>query len=80
MTIAENSLRLRQQLPHLSVVELERAVREHNARYWNEHQPEIDDPTFDVLVESLRDRAPNATILQELSRVRFVWDCCGLVC
>jgi DNA ligase (NAD+) len=67
MTIAENSLRLRQQLPHLSVAELERTVREHNARYWNEHQPEIDDPTFDVLVESLRDRAPNAPILQELS-------------
>jgi DNA ligase (NAD+) len=67
MTVAENSLRLRQQLPHLSVAELERTVREHNARYWNEHQPEIDDPTFDVLVESLRDRAPNAPILQELS-------------
>ena len=31
-----------------------------------EHDPEIDDPTFDKLLEVLRDKAPSSPALQEL--------------
>jgi DNA ligase (NAD+) len=57
---------LRAQLPHLDVPALEALVRRHNAKYWDDDAPEIDDPTFDVLIEALRGKAPTSPALTEL--------------
>lgn len=65
-SIAEESQVLLQQLPSLSAEELERLVRYHNARYWTDNAPEIDDPTFDRLVEALRSARPTSPVLDEL--------------
>jgi DNA ligase (NAD+) len=64
--IAHQSSELKARLPTLTLAELEQLVRHHNARYWDVHDPEIDDPTFDALVEVLRDKAPSSAALQEL--------------
>jgi DNA ligase (NAD+) len=64
--IADNSAALRAELPSLDVKALEQLVRHHNAKYWDDDAPEIDDPTFDVLVEALRDKAPTSKVLTEL--------------
>lgn len=64
--IAHQSSDLKARLPTLTLAELEQLVRHHNARYWDVHDPEIDDPTFDALVEVLRDKAPASAALQEL--------------
>jgi DNA ligase (NAD+) len=63
---AQQSADLRARLTTMSVAELETQVRHHNARYWDEHDPEIDDPTFDTLLEVLRDKAPSSPALQDL--------------
>jgi DNA ligase (NAD+) len=65
-TIQENSAALLTALPILDEGELERLVRHHNARYWDSDAPEIDDPTFDKLVEALRAKAPGSKALLEL--------------
>lgn len=65
-TIADNSRELRDRLASLSAAELEALVRKHNALYWDEHAPEIDDPTFDKLVEALRQARPKSKVLLEL--------------
>jgi DNA ligase (NAD+) len=65
-SIAEASAALRAQLATLSVAALEDQVRYHNARYWDDDAPEIDDPTFDALLEVLRDKAPTSSALKEL--------------
>lgn len=64
--IAEQSAALRARLPDLDVQELEQLVRHHNGRYWVDDAPEIDDPTFDVLLEALRHKAPKSKALLEL--------------
>ena len=64
--IAENSTALKSRLPTLEVKELELMVRHHNALYWDKDEPEIDDPTFDKLVEALRAKAPASKALEEL--------------
>ncbi|MDP2341307.1 MAG: NAD-dependent DNA ligase LigA [Deltaproteobacteria bacterium] len=64
--IAESSAALKGRLPGLDVTELESLVRHHNALYWEQDEPEIDDPTFDKLVEALRARAPSSKALEEL--------------
>ena len=47
----------------LSVAQLEEAVRFHNAAYWVDDAPVISDPDFDVLVETLRAKAPDSPVL-----------------
>src|SRR6056297_3284301 len=51
---------------NLSVEELEEAVRYHNRKYWVDHAPEITDPEFDLLVEALRDKAPESPVLDAI--------------
>lgn len=46
-----------------SVDELEEAVRYHNRKYWIENAPEISDPEFDRLVETLKDKDPENPVL-----------------
>ncbi|MFZ9886650.1 MAG: NAD-dependent DNA ligase LigA [Myxococcota bacterium] len=65
-SIAEESQALLQQLPSLPAEELERLVRYHNERYWDANAPEIDDTTFDRLVEALRAARPSSPVLEEL--------------
>lgn len=50
----------------LSIAELEKQVREHNRRYFVEHQPVISDYEFDRLVEALRQKAPRSKALLEI--------------
>ncbi len=50
----------------LSVEELEEAVRYHNKKYWIDNDPEISDPDFDQLVETLKDRAPESEALEAI--------------
>jgi DNA ligase (NAD+) len=68
--LARASAALRSRLPTLDVAELEALVRHHNACYWDRHDPEIDDPTFDRLVETLRAAAPASPVLDELGARR----------
>ena len=65
-TIAEASQAVRASLPALAVSDLEALVRHHNERYWDQDTPEIDDVTYDHLVETLRTRAPSSSVLLEL--------------
>jgi DNA ligase (NAD+) len=65
-SIKASSHALKQRLPTLSVEELVALVRHHNDRYWQDAAPEIDDATFDMLVEVLRARAPSSPVLDEL--------------
>jgi DNA ligase (NAD+) len=64
------SAALKSRLPGLSVAELEALVRHHNDRYWRDAAPEIDDVTFDQLVEALRAAAPGSPALDELGERR----------
>ncbi len=66
MDTATPSQTLLTQLKDLPIPELERLVRHHNALYWDANAPEIDDPTFDKLVEALRKQAPASPVLDEL--------------
>jgi DNA ligase (NAD+) len=50
----------------LSLDELEDAVRYHNRKYWLENAPEISDPDFDRLGETLRERAPDSPVLDAI--------------
>ncbi len=69
-TITERSEKLRAQLARLDADRLEALVRKHNALYWDEHAPEIDDPTYDKLVEALRAARPSSPVLAELGEKR----------
>jgi len=51
---------------NLSVEELEKLVRYHNRLYFVEKRPEISDQEFDILVETLRKKAPNSKVLNEI--------------
>jgi DNA ligase (NAD+) len=64
--IKKNSKQLLTDLPTFGKDELEQLVRYHNAQYWDENDPEIDDPSFDKLVETLRSVEPNSPALDEL--------------
>ncbi|HEY1099398.1 MAG TPA: hypothetical protein VGF99_10730, partial [Myxococcota bacterium] len=70
--IAANSTALRATLVTLDVAALEAQVRHHNAKYWDDNDPEIDDPTFDALLEVLRDKAPTSKALLELGATKKV--------
>ncbi len=61
-----NSTALRASLKNLDVAELEQLVRHHNAKYWDDNDPEIDDPSFDKLLEALRAKSPTSPVLDEL--------------
>lgn len=65
-TINENSRKLVELLPSLSVIELERLVKYHNEAYWQRNTPEIDDVTFDKTVETLRAKNPKSPVLDEI--------------
>lgn len=65
-SIAKESQALLEALPELDADELERLVRYHNELYWDRNAPEIDDPTFDKLVEALRAVRPESEALVEL--------------
>jgi DNA ligase (NAD+) len=69
--VAANSKSLLQQLSTMGADELEKLVEHHNALYWDKSEPEIDDPTFDKLVEALRVAKPKAKILQAMGESRF---------
>ena len=51
----------------LTIKKLEAEVRRHNHLYFVEHRPEISDQEFDKLVEELRARKPDSTVLLELT-------------
>lgn len=51
---------------NLSLDALEEAVRYHNRKYWVDADPEISDPDFDRLVETLRERAPDSPVLEAI--------------
>lgn len=55
-----------EQAREMSVAELEAEVRRHNRLYFSEHHPEMSDEEFDRLVELLRERAPNSSVLGEI--------------
>jgi DNA ligase (NAD+) len=65
-SVAARSRTLRDRLETLTPDELETEVRHHNALYWEKNAPEIDDPTFDVLVERLRALRPDSPVLDDL--------------
>jgi DNA ligase (NAD+) len=69
-TTAVASSALLARLPSLPASELEALVRHHNDRYWRAAAPEIDDVTFDRLVEALRAAAPASPVLDELGERR----------
>src|SRR5688572_2777805 len=64
--IERNSKELRERLSSLDADALVALVRKHNALYWEANAPEIDDPTFDVLVEALRKARPTSSALEEI--------------
>lgn len=66
MRLQANSQALLDELPHLDADALEERVRYHNGLYWDQNEPEIDDPTYDKLVEALRTKRPNSPVLDEL--------------
>jgi DNA ligase (NAD+) len=65
-TIAENSQTLLDRLKTLDADALETLVAHHNALYWEKAAPEIDDPTYDKLVEALRAARPDSPVLEHL--------------
>jgi DNA ligase (NAD+) len=65
-SIAENSQKLLDQLKDLDADVLERLVEHHNALYWEKAAPQIDDPTYDKLVEALRAARPDSPVLEHL--------------
>jgi DNA ligase (NAD+) len=65
-TVAKESEALLERLPRLDANELEQLVEHHNARYWDDNDPEIDDVAFDKLVEALRRARPESTVLDDL--------------
>src|SRR5688572_3536740 len=69
--VSANSKALLQKLATMGGDELEKLVEHHNALYWDKAEPEIDDPTFDKLVEALRAAKPKAKILQSMGESRF---------
>jgi DNA ligase (NAD+) len=69
-SIEAHSAALKARLPALSASELEALVRHHNDRYWRDASPEIDDVTFDRLVEALRAVNPRSPALDELGDKR----------
>ena len=68
--IAENDLQLLSSLKQRSIADLESLVRKHNAAYWDRNKPEISDEAYDRLVEALRQRAPESSVLIELGETR----------
>lgn len=49
-----------------SVKELVEKIRYHNKKYWIDHKPEITDPEYDKLIESLRVIEPFNPVLDEI--------------
>ncbi len=74
MTVAEASKKLLDRMPKLDADELEKLVRYHNKLYWDEAAPEIDDPTYDKLVEALKKTRPQSKVLEELGESRAFGD------
>ena len=66
MSVHANSQALLDELPHLDADALESLVRHHNDLSWDQNEPEIDDPTYDKLVEALRTKRPNSAALDAL--------------
>ncbi|MCP4501434.1 MAG: DNA ligase (NAD(+)) LigA [Deltaproteobacteria bacterium] len=64
--MAEKSQALLDALPAASVADLASWVRHHNGLYWDQNEPEIDDVSFDKLVETLRHKDENNAALDEL--------------
>jgi DNA ligase (NAD+) len=50
----------------MSVPELEEAVSLHNRLYWVDNAPQISDPEFDRLVEALRSKSPDSSVLKAI--------------
>ena len=66
LTLEKRSQDLLMQLPQMSEVDLVTAIREHNAAYWDQNEPQISDEVYDQLVETLRGMNPSAPVLNEL--------------
>jgi len=64
--IVSRSNALLDELPHLSLVELEKLVRHHNEEYFAKSAPQITDEAFDKLVEALRHEDPKSPALDEI--------------
>ena len=50
----------------MSVAQLEAELRRHNHLYWDLNQPELEDTDYDLLVQRLRQLAPESPVLDEL--------------
>ena len=50
----------------MSVAQLEAELRRHNHLYWDLNQPELEDTDYDLLVQRLRQLAPESPALDEL--------------
>ena len=61
-----NSGQGNEQWASMGVEELEVALRYHNRKYWVDNAPEISDPSYDRLVEALRDKAPDSAVLDAI--------------
>lgn len=48
------------------IAELEKEIRHHNARYWEQNAPEISDYDYDKLVVELKELAPSSPVLSEM--------------
>ena len=70
-SVAQNSKALLAKIATLDASELEELVQRHNKLYWDEAEPEIDDPTYDKLVEALRVAKPKSKVLASLGESRF---------
>ena len=64
--MSKPSLFTADQLATMSLDELERAVRYHNQRYWDQAQPEISDYDYDQLVLQLKKINPDSPALEEM--------------
>ncbi len=70
--IAKASLKLLDQLPSLSIEQLELLICHHNHAYFDEDKPEITDEAFDKLVETLRFLDPDSLIIEEIETQRVL--------
>lgn len=73
-TVQANSKKLLATMSALDADELEKLVAHHNALYWDKATPEIDDPTYDKLVEALRVVKPKSKVLASLGESKAFGD------
>jgi DNA ligase (NAD+) len=77
--IVKASSELLDQLPSLSIEQLELLVRHHNHAYFVDNKAEISDEAFDKLAETLRFLEPDSFILEEIETQKILKTAVGVV-